>query len=369
MNGRTRSAPDIDIGVAVIGVGGTELGRPRTEVSLQEMVFEGTTNVLKEAEITREEVDSVVLSASDLIDGRGIASMSSGAAAGAHMKHESRTTNDGIYALALAALEIWAGRSRVALVMCWSKMSETSWAAIPPTMFEPFYERPVGMDNEAAQGLAANALLLDAARAGDSLKPAAMLGRKSDEFAGRAYRGTPPGEYDGAYGMVLADIEIARRSGRPYAVLEGISWGAGPRLQDREHPYDAGLSDVAARAYRSAGVRHLDEIDVIEMIAKSEGEEVALLDSLVKPLGSSHSALVRRSEFGRLPINPSGGFGGLSLMQGAGLMAAGEIVRQVTGKAGGHQIAGARRGIAHGQSGPAAQGGVVAVFSSADGGR
>ena len=161
MTKQNYASPARQIEVAVLAVGGSPVGPDRTDVSLQEMIFEGTNAVLSEAGITRADLDSVVLSASDLVDGRGIASMSSAAAAGAYMKHETRTTNDGIYALALAALEIWSGRIRTSLVMSWNKMSEVRWEMATPAMFEPFYERPFAMDDTVAQGLAANALLIE----------------------------------------------------------------------------------------------------------------------------------------------------------------------------------------------------------------
>src|SRR5205814_5393846 len=122
------------------GVGSSRIGGPRTELSLQELIFEGATTVLADAGIRREEIDSVVISANDLIDGRGIANMASAPAAGAYMKHETRTTNDGLYALLLAAIEILAGRTRIALVMSWNKMSEVDWRCAAPTAAEPFFE-------------------------------------------------------------------------------------------------------------------------------------------------------------------------------------------------------------------------------------
>jgi acetyl-CoA acetyltransferase len=356
--------------VAVIGIGGTPMGKDRTDVSLQEMIFEGTNAVLSDAAISRSDLDSVVLSASDLIDGRGIASMASAAAAGAYMKHETRTTNDGIYALALAALEIWSGRSRTSLVMSWNKMSEVHWDMATPAMFEPFYDRSIAMDDTVAQDLAANALLLvrpeaAAAAAAASQRNFRAVGREDDP--GKGFR---PLHTDGAYGMVLTELSIARSSGRPFAVLDGISWGIGPSLANREVTYASGLADIARRAYRSAGLSTLDDVGVIELSARWGPEEVSILDGLVSPFGADAISLINDGDTerdGRVPVNPSGGAASHYLMQIAGLKAAGEVVRQVSGRAGANQLRQVRRGIAHGQSGPAAKGNVVAVFSSGRG--
>lgn len=69
--------------MAVIGAGCSRLAGDRTDVSLQELIFEGAGAALADANLLREQLDSVVISASDLVDGRGIANMSSAAAAGA----------------------------------------------------------------------------------------------------------------------------------------------------------------------------------------------------------------------------------------------------------------------------------------------
>ena len=356
-----------DVRVAIIGVGGSRPSPARNEVSLQELIFEGATNALADAGVTRTDLDSVVLSASDLIDGRGIASMASAAAAGAYMKHETRTTNDGIYALALAALEIWAGRSRTVLVMCWNKMSETHWDMISPTQFEPFYERPLGMNDQLAQGLAATSMLLErpeAAAAAAMATARNLLNAGRDAVEEAAYR---PAHADGAFGMVLTDCETAAQIGSPFAVLDDISWGAGAALANRATVHDGGLADVAARAYLTSGLSRLEDIDLIELSARWGHEEVSILDGLVKPLGGDAISLIEDGSTcreGQLPVNPSGGFGGPYLLQAAGLVAVGNVVRQLTGRAGRHQLRGVRRGVAHGQSGPAAQGNVVAVLSA-----
>jgi len=111
----------------------------------------------------------------------------------------------------------------------------------------------------------------------------------------------------------------------------------------------------------------LDAIDVIELVARSSFEEITILQGLLAPLGGNAQELLRgtqTSRDGSLPVNPSGGCSGTYLMQAAGLTAAGEIVRQLTGRAESVQIPDARLGIAHGQSGYGAQSNVVAVFAA-----
>lgn len=374
--------------LAITGIGQSRFVGTRNEVSLQELIFECASNALADAGIDRKAIDSVVLSASDLVDGRGIASMSSAAAAGAYMKHETRTTNDGLYALILASLEILAGRSRVSLVMSWNKSSEGDWLAASPTAFEPLYARPAGLDGPTMLGLEASAMLLDSqvdhatadravARNRRNASANSRIGMSSASKA-HAANVAPwplmgadiPWPGDGAYGIVLADPQYVAPKKRPYAFVRGFAWGTGTgNPAERPSAVDC-LAATAERAYRDAGIGSLDAIDLIELVSRSSFEEVAVLSGLVKPLGGNANALINDGETerdGDLPVNPSGGSSGLYLTQSAGLAAAVEVSRQLSSKAGPVQIPGAKTGIAHGQSGPALQSNAVAILSATAG--
>jgi hypothetical protein len=347
---------DRDLKVAVIGVGSSDIRPDRTDLSLQEMIFEGTTAVLADARIARTDLDSVILSASDLVDGRGIAGMASAAAAGAYMKHETRTSNDGLYAVALGALEIWSGRSRMTLVMAWNKMSEVKWEMATPAMFEPLFERPIALDDRVARELAANAYWLS--REGEEFN-ADLRQRERMRQSGRM-----PEHADGAYGLVLAEESVARSLGQPYVLLDAIAWGACASIAARERPQSTGLAAIAKHAYDSANLTRRDQLDVIELSARSDMEENLFFDDLVRPLTYLSGPTAEPESV--IALNPSGGFRTVYLMQAAGLMAAGAVVNQLRGRAGATQLKDPHRGVAHGQSGPAAQGNIVAVFSATE---
>lgn len=370
--------------VAVLGVGQSRIGFDRTEVSLQELIFESANATFADAGITRAEIDSVVLACSDLSEGRSIGSMTTAAAAGAYMKHEIRTTNDGLYGVVLGALEILAGNSRVVHVASWTKLSEGDWANASPASAEPFYDRPVGLRDVTALGLAACEL-----QAGDPMARdradrlvaryrvnAARNPRASQVANGRAATavntpliawplraGDLPSASDGAFGMILTDLDFARASGKPFALLKAIHWGESSPIGSRTATGATGLPQVAARAYRQAGITQSIDVDLIELVARSSYEEVALLADLIAPLGLAADAISPAdARAGPITVNPSGGSWGTYAMQSAGLLAASEVVRQLTDRAGPTQVSSARIGIAHGQSGFAAQGNVVAVF-------
>ena len=375
-------------GVAVIGIGTSRLGAARTDVSLQELIFEGATAALQNAKLSREQIDSVVISASDLVDGRGIASMSSAAAAGAYMKHETRTTNDGLYALILAALEILAGRSKIALVSAWNKVSEVQWSAAAPTFFEPFYDRPVGLNDLGMMGLEAGQMMLrDPAdrllftqavlrnhsnSRGNGIVPArAKIDERSIEQSPMVSwpltEGDLPVPCDAAISLVLADAETAAQlCGNPIYV-EGFAWASGAATGIRDLADSRLIGEVAARAYREAGINALSDVGVVELVAKCSAEELLILDGLVRPLGGNGRNLIREGSTlrgGSLPVNLSGGTNGIYPGQAAGLWAASQTVAHLNGTSNGESIAVGKFGVTHSQSGPALQNNAVAVFAA-----
>jgi hypothetical protein len=85
----------------------------------------------------------------------------------------------------------------------------------------------------------------------------------------------------------------------------------------------------------------VDELDVIELDAQNAWADVALVDSM--KAGNS------------VAISPSGGAWAQNPYFCNGLLNAAEVVLQVSGRAGTHQVPGAGRALAHGTSGFAQQ--------------
>ena len=165
---------------------------------------------------------------------------------------------------------------------------------------------------------------------------------------------------DGSAAVILASDEVARRV-RPGAVRIAAS-------EVTSGKYTNGYRDMttaeltvrgAKEAYEMAGVGPQDvsvaEIHDAFTIAElmyyeafgfcGKGEAYGLLDSGATSLG------------GRIPVNPSGGLLSRGHPVGAtGAAQAVEIVRQLEGRAGKHQVEGAKVGISH------ATGGGIAGF-------
>ena len=75
---------------------------------------------------------------------------------GANHKEESRIEEDGLWAAWYAWQKILAGRADVGLVVAYSKSSEASLYDFYSSQSEPFYQRPIGLDQIMAAGIQAH---------------------------------------------------------------------------------------------------------------------------------------------------------------------------------------------------------------------
>jgi acetyl-CoA C-acetyltransferase len=177
---------------------------------------------------------------------------------------------------------------------------------------------------------------------------------------------------DGAAAVVLASVDWARRSGRPYAVIEGVGlavvdgYYSGFFQDAADYLGFRATREAAAVAYRQAGIESpREQLDVAEChdcftiteIVNYEdlglcgrGEGIALLRSGATTTG------------GEIPVNLSGGLQSCGHPVGAtGVRMIKEIADQTIGRAEGRQVAGARRGVAHTLGGPGVASCVVVV--------
>jgi acetyl-CoA acetyltransferase len=144
--------------------------------------------------------------------------------------------------------------------------------------------------------------------------------------------------------MVLASGDWVRANPgkRPLARIAGAEWAVDRYQLDADRL--AGLDvfrTTLAGVLKRAGLADVDALDLVELEAQSAWADVALVDAM--KAGS------------RVAVNPSGGAWAQNPYFCTGLVHAAEAVLQVAGRAGGHQVAGAKRALAHGTSGFAQQ--------------
>jgi acetyl-CoA acetyltransferase len=341
---------------------------------LEELVFDVTHEALESAGVEREEVDSVTIAGCDELDGRSISSMLLAMPAGAYMKDEIKCTDTGLYAMILGALRIESGLHDIGLVVSWNKTSIAPFEDVMRMRCDPFYVRPIGLNATIADGLFARAMAEtfgitedDASRA--TLRAYANASRNARavergiptaaEIANSSYVSYPlrAGHQspltDGAVAMVLVSERWLARHPmyRPLARLAGVGW--------RSDGYDLGadrlgnlrsfrrcIDDASARA----GLRSLDEVDVIELDCQTGYHAAAY-----------HRALGLE---GDERVGPSGGAFAQNPYFCAGLVNAAEAILQVCGKAGAVQRPRARRALAHASHGFAQQANGAAIFEA-----
>jgi acetyl-CoA C-acetyltransferase len=116
----------------------------------------------------------------------------------------------------------------------------------------------------------------------------------------------------------------------------------------------AGLA-AAAALWRQAGITSpIDEIDVAEIYVPFSWFEPMWLENLGFAAPGEGWRLTAAGETaigGKLPVNPSGGVLSSNPIGASGLLRFAEAAMQVMGKAGAHQVPGARTALGHAYGG------------------
>jgi acetyl-CoA C-acetyltransferase len=377
--------------IAVTGVGQTKHVEARRDVTLSEMIFEATTAALHDAEISRDQVDAVVLGAHDLVDGRGISSMITATAAGSMFRDEIRVADDGAFAALLGCMRILSGEFRTVLVASWSKCSESSIDLFDYLAGDPIYQRPLGLTGTSACALqaasfqarepASTALAADVVvrnRANGCANPHAHLKSPvtAADVATSAPKATPlraldlPPRSDGACAIVIQCGDLARARDRRVAWVNGVGWSSERYLLGgREFASLPSAAAAADRCYVMAGIESPpDEIDAVELHAQSAFHELMLYEALglVNSRGGGDLAtkvadLVRTGP----TLNASGGAFCANPYTATGLIRFAEAALHVMGRSAMRPAIASDTALAHATSGLGSQSNFVALLGSA----
>lgn len=260
------------------------------DASLEELIFDAASRAVASAGLTPAEVDGVVLSGNDQTDGRIISCMVTTGAAGGVGKNVTMVASAPEHAFAYACLRLLSGQGRNALVVGWSKPSES----VHPEHAElvsadPFYVRPVGMNAAIAAALQGSALQASTPSGGVS-GPASGGGGAGEGDTYVAWpltRDSVHGHADGVCALVLERREAGDT--RPGAVVRGVGWAMDRyELGDREDPGAGGLAAALALASRQAGPEY-GPVDTLDTYAAGAPGEQHLADRLVAQLGDERT--------------------------------------------------------------------------------
>lgn len=375
--------------LVIAGVAQSRYRSGHTGTRLEDLIFQTCAAALEDAGLTRDGVDSVVIAASDHVDGRCISSMLTANAAGAYLNDEIKTADEGSFALVVAALRLLTGHFRTSLVASWSKPSESPYAVGQNLMADPFYHRPFGLNHIVASAMMASAYrdrfnasddvaahvavknrshgrnnpLLDGVRA---VQLNEVLESPHIAYPLRKMEVAP--EADGACALVLTTEETARDMDIRPVYLRGMGWATEPYyLGERELWHFSALELASRRAYEQAGIRNpLGDLDLAEICDVTAYHELMACEALGFCEPGSAGELARSGVTtmgGKLPVNASGGCLSAYPVFSAGLTRIAEVCLQLQGRAEGRQIAGGRTAIAHGCAGYAGQSHTVFVLS------
>ncbi|MCX6006447.1 MAG: thiolase family protein [Chloroflexi bacterium] len=375
--------------VAIVGTAQTKYQK-NNPASRAEMAFEVTSKALEDAGLTIKDIDNTVTLCNDYWDGRTISCIALTEATGSDKVHTTNVSGDGTYGALLGMMRILSGHFKATLVVAESKGSEAVPGIITNAMFDPIYDRMLGLDAVNSAALQARRYM---SKYGATAEQFAMVSVKNHKNARnnpyahlpmdlsiedvmksrvladpiKLYDSSPVS--DGACALILAEESFASTKCKKPVWIKGVGSAADLyHLGDRDLAETESLITAAKKAYAMAGISSpLKEIDVAEVYDAFSYMELMRMEGLgLTERGQASSAIEAglTQMKGALPINPSGGVLSSHAILVSGLARIAEATLQLRGEAGARQVDGARVALAHGSQGACGQGHCVFVLGS-----
>lgn len=374
---------------AIAGIAQTKYEARKKDEIHADMVFDVVRGALEDAGLTLDDIDSVVTVSNDFCDGRTISGMAVGDASGGQDKNISTVEGDGTFGAFYGLMRVLSGH-RAAIVVAHSKGSEGDVKYITNAMFDPVFQRHLGIESVSAAALQARSYMdlhgiSEEQCAQVSVKnhsnaknnPCAQLAMDlTVEDVMKSRRLADPIKLldcspvsDGAAAIIIAGEEIAEKSRKKPVWIRGVGHCAEEYfLGDRDLANPKALRDAASRAFAMAGMKDPSkELDVAEVYDAFSYMEPLWLEGLGLCETGKGGTMVERGisvTGGSLPVNPSGGVLSAHPLLVAGLARIIEAALQVRGEAGARQVRDARTALAHGINGPCGQSHCVWILGS-----
>jgi acetyl-CoA C-acetyltransferase len=365
---------------AVLGTGQTQHRSKRADVSIAGLCREAVDRALADAGAELADMDAVVVGkAPDLFEGVMMPELYLADALGAIGKPLLRVHTAGSVGGAtgiVAASLVQAGLHRRVLAVGFEKQSESNamWAlSIMPPFSMPLLAGAGGYFaphirsyiRRSGAPVHIGAMVAAKDRRNGSLNPYAHL-QQADMTTEKVlaspmlwdpvrYNETCPSS-DGACAVVIGDQAAAESAGRPAAWIRATSMRTEPTMfAGKDHVNPRAGADAAAALWRAAGItRPAEQIDAAELYVPFSWFEPMWLENLGFAEPGQGWRLTEAGETeigGALPVNPSGGVLSSNPIGASGLLRFAEAAMQVMGKAGQHQVAGARTALGHAYGG------------------
>lgn len=376
--------------VGIVGIGQSAFRARRDDASYPELVREAVVQAMQDAGLAFDAIEAVVYSLSpDAMVGIGNAERLGVDAVGGRNKPFLRINNGGatgISSVAAAYYHVVSGMCDVVLTAGADKVGECGDSqSVLNKIWDPSYERPLPLGTINMLAMSAVRYMQrygmteqDMARVTmknrrhASLNPKAHLRKvvTIDEVMELRCISWPIKLLDccpqssGGAAMVLASERFIRDNRLDAVWITGVghvaeTYWMGDRMGNNptaEHADAYALGRSFEKSYRMAGIADpARQVHVAELYAPFSNTEFHAIDAarLVERPGELIARL-RDGEFelgGRIPVNPSGGTLCTNAIAVTAMARVAEVALQVWGRAGAHQVDGARLGIASGNGG------------------
>ncbi len=363
--------------VAIVGIGQTRHEGSKDQNVYYENDYDAAKLALEHAGLEKGDLDTVIASGWDAIDGRTISDMHTCMASAGYLKDSSHVGEDGIMALVYAYLRIVSGIFDTCLITGHGHR-EASVEAVTRVVFDPLFARPVGANHIVSLAMQANAYahthdvaqeqaarVVVKNRGNGAQNPNAHLREPvtEEKVLGSGMVAYPlraldcPPESVGGVSLILASEDVVKRITDKPVWIRGISWAIeGYELGAKDLAEIPSLAAAARRAYEMAGIsRPLEELDLAEVHEPTSYHELMAYEALGFAGAGQGGKLIDEGVTqvgGKLPVNPSGGALSTNLFGASGLVRAAEAALQLRHEAEGRQIDGAGLALAHGVSAP-----------------
>lgn len=334
--------------VAVLASAQTELRPAWRDAQHIDLISSVVTEVFKGTGLTLDDVDFVIDSGSDVLDGRSISNCGFLGALGAHHKEEARVEEDGLWGALYGVNKIRCGGSQIGLIVAYSKPSESDIDLYWSSMVEPFYQRPVGFGQKTALGLQAQRYL--AAHSITDRALAEIVARRWTAAAANgkiALDGVPDADavlaaeeaaaplsslmisrpVDGAVAVLLGSGDVARRTGRPPVFVTGMGTSMETHsFAERQGNALESVEKARNMAFSKAGWADGRAADVVELSGSSVVGELLTIEGLglAAPGQAAEAAQGNgvNESGGALPADPIMATGLIRLAEAASQLAA-----------------------------------------------
>jgi acetyl-CoA C-acetyltransferase len=349
-------------------------------VNGQELINEAVTRALEAAELTRDDIDAVVIGNMDHFEGINYVDTWSVDGSGGYMKPIMKVTTGGTTGTTVAMAgyyHVASGMFDRVLAIGWEKNSESDTTGAIITAFDPIFDRPTF--GGAVGGLAIMAMRYmdlygvkeeDAARVAVRDRRNALNNPYAHlqlditiEDVMKSPMISYPVKYldmcprtDGACAVVFASEDVAEKITPKPAWVKGTTNRHNYAITG-DPPWDnlQSLDEASNALYEMVGVKEpLKEFDVAELYFPCSWSGLAWVEDLGFCKRGEGPKLVwdgATDMGGELPINPSGGVLSSNPIGATGLQRTAEAALQIMGKADKRQVPDAKLALISGFGG------------------